>query len=138
MNVKGKVTRIFMAKEIGFKILVLSVSDIQSIPIEKRNPGFPDSVTLVGMMKGVEVEYVIEVSGEWENRPSGSYWPWQFKVADVMICEFETPILVRKFLSGLSCVGPELAKRILAVYPNAVEIIEKQPRKKPLLLQPLM
>lgn len=129
MNVKGKVTRIFMAKESGFKILVLSVSDIQSISIEKRNPGFPDSVTLVGMMKGVEAEYVIEVSGEWENRPSGSYWPWQFKVADVMICEFETPILVRKFLSGLSCVGPELAKRILAVYPNAVEIIEKQPRK---------
>lgn len=56
-----------MAKESGFKILVLSVSDIQSIPIEKRNPGFPDSVTLVGMMKGVEAEYVIEVSGEWEN-----------------------------------------------------------------------
>ena len=66
MNVKGKVTRIFMAKENGFKILVLSVEDIKSIPVDKRNPGFPDSITLVGLMKGVETEYVIEVSGEWE------------------------------------------------------------------------
>ena len=129
MNMKGKVTRVFMAKDSGFKILVLTVDDIRTIPVDKRNPDFPDSITLIGLMKGVETEYVIEVSGEWENRANGAYWPWQFKVADVMICEFETPILVRKFLSGLSCVGPELAKRILTVFPNAVEIIEKYPKK---------
>lgn len=129
MNMKGKVTRVFMAKDSGFKILVLTVDDIRAIPVDKRNPDFPDSITLIGLMKGVETEYVIEVSGEWENRANGAYWPWQFKVADVMICEFETPILVRKFLSGLSCVGPELAKRILKVFPNAVEVIEKHPKK---------
>ena len=92
MNIKGTVTRIFAEKESGFKILAVSVRDIRSIPPDKRNPDFPGSVTLIGVMKGVQVDYVIEASGEWENRQSGSYWPWQFKVSDYAICEFETPI----------------------------------------------
>lgn len=129
MNIKGKVTRIFAAKESGFKILVLEVDDMRTIPTNKQNPDFPDSVTLVGMMKGVECDYVLNVTGEWENRPSGTYWPWQFKVSDVYICEFETPILMRKFLSGISCIGPELAKRIQATFQNPQEIIEYQPMR---------
>lgn len=129
MNLKGTVTRIFAAKDSGFKIVALSVQDTDSIPVQKRNPDFPDSVSVVGMLRGVEEGYVIEVSGEWENRPSGSYWPWQFKVSDVMICEFETPILLRRFLAGLPEVGPELAKRIQAVFPKPHIVIEKTPKK---------
>lgn len=129
MNLKGTVTRIFAEKESGFKILVLSVRDMRGIPSDKRNPGFPGSVTLVGVMKSVQVDYVIEVSGEWENRPSGGYFPWQFKVSDYVVCEFETPALLRKFFAELPCVGAELAGRILALYPNAQEIIEKTPGK---------
>lgn len=129
MNMKGTVTRIFAEKDSGFKILVLTVRDMRSIPQEKRNPDFPGSVTLVGMMKSVRPDYVIEVSGEWENRPSGSYFPWQFKVADYAVCEFETPVLLRKFLTELPCVGAEFAARIIALYPNADEVIEKAPQK---------
>ncbi len=129
MNLKGKVTRIFAAKDSGFKILVLELEDMRSIPVSKQNPDFPDCVTLVGMMKGVECDYVLNVSGEWENRPSGNYWPWQFKVSDVFICEFETPILMRKFLSGISCIGPELAKRIQAMFQNPQEVIEHEPMR---------
>ena len=129
MNLKGRVTRIFAAKESGFKILVLEVDDMRTIPTNRQNPDFPDSVTLVGMMKGVECDYVLNVTGEWESRPNGNYWPWQFKVSDVYICEFETPILMRKFLSGISCIGPELAKRIQAMFQNPQEVIEKQPMR---------
>lgn len=129
MNIKGTVTRIFAEKESGFKILVVSVRDMRSIPMDKRNPDFPGSVTLIGVMKGVQVDYVIDVPGEWENRQSGNYWPWQFKVTDYAICEFETPMLLRKFLAELPCVGVELAGRILALFPNADEVIEKTPQK---------
>ena len=113
MNIKGKVTRIFAAKESGFKILTLEVDDLRAIPANKRNPDYPDSVTVVGVMKGVECDYVLNVTGEWESRQSGTYWPWQFKVSDAYICEFETPVLMRKFLSGISCIGPDLAKKIM-------------------------
>ncbi len=129
MNLKGKVSRIFMEKENGFKILVLLVENLRSIPPDKCNPSFPDSVTLVGVMKGVEVGYIVEASGEWENRPNGSYWPWQFKTQDVSVCEFETPILVWRFLAGLPCVGQDLATKIIRVFPNTCEVIEKSPRQ---------
>ena len=129
MNIKGTVTRIFAEKESGFKILVLSVRDSRNIPADKRNPDFPGSITLVGMMKNVHTDYVIEVSGEWENRPSGNYFPWQFKVSDYSVCEFETPVLLRKFLSELPSVGAEMSGRILAMYPDAKDIIEKYPQK---------
>lgn len=129
MNIKGTVTRIFTEKDSGFKILVLTVQDMRSIPVDKRNPDFPGSVTLVGVMKNVQSDFVIEVTGEWENRPNGNYFPWQFKVSDYTVCEFETPALIRRFLAELSCVGPDLAGRILAMYPNAKEVIEKTPQK---------
>ncbi len=129
MFLKGKVSRIFSEKENGFKILVLAVDDMHSIPPDKINPSFPDSVTLIGLMKGVEVGYIVEVSGEWENRPNGSYWPWQIKTQDVTVCEFETPILVWRFLAGLRCVGQDLATKIIRVFPNTCEIIEKNPRQ---------
>lgn len=129
MNIKGTVTRIFAEKDSGFKILVLTVRDMRSIPSEKRNPDFPGSITLVGVMKSVQVDFVIEVSGEWENRPNGNYFPWQFKVTDYAVCEFETPSLLRKFLAELPCVGAELAGRILALFPNAQTVIEQAPQK---------
>lgn len=129
MNLKGKVTRIFVAKENGFKILVLEVDDAHKIPADKQNPEFSNSVTLVGVMTDVEDDYVIDVTGDWEYRSNGLYWPWQFKVSNFHICEFETPILLRKFLSGIPCVGPELAKRIQAMFPDAQRVIERQPMR---------
>ena len=129
MNLKGTVTRVFTAKDSGFKILALKVEDLKTIPVEKRNPDYPDSVSVVGLLKGVEENYVIDVVGDWENRPSGQYWPWQFKVSDVTVCEFETPVLMRRFLAEISEVGPELARRIQNVYPNTQEVIEKSPKK---------
>ena len=65
MNLKGKVTRIFVAKENGFKILVLEVDDAHKIPADKQNPEFSNSVTLVGVMTDVEDDYVIDVTGDW-------------------------------------------------------------------------
>lgn len=129
MNLKGKVTRIFAAKDTGFKILVLEVTDMRTVPTAQQNPNFPDNVTLIGVMPDVECEYVVDVTGDWEYRSNGAYWPWQFKVSNFYICEFETPILVRKFLSGLSCVGPELAARIQSMFPNTQEVIERQPMR---------
>lgn len=129
MNLKGKVSRIFLAKENGFKILVLEVDDAHTIPADKQNPNFPDSVTVVGMMKDVACDYVLELTGEWEYRPSGTYWPWQFKTSNIFVCELETPILMRKFLSGITCVGPELAKKIQAAFSDPQEVIERQPMR---------
>ena len=67
MKLKGTVTHIFAEKESGFKIIVIDVRDIKSIEPDKRNPDFPGSVTVLGMLKGVKEDYVVEVTGEWEN-----------------------------------------------------------------------
>ena len=40
MNLKGTVTRVFTAKDSGFKILALKVEDLKAIPVEKRNPDY--------------------------------------------------------------------------------------------------
>ena len=64
MNLKGTVTRVFTAKDSGFKILALKVEDLKTIPVEKRNPDYPDSVSVVGLLRGVEENYVIDVVSE--------------------------------------------------------------------------
>ena len=129
MTIKGTVTRIFVEKDSGFKIVVVTVNDKSVIPNDVRNPDFPDSFTAVGVLKGVEKDYVVEFGGEWEKRDSGNYWPWQFKVADYSICELETPKLMARFLCDLPGVTPELAKRMLAYFHNLSEIIEKKPER---------
>ena len=129
MTIKGTVKRIFTEKESGFKILSLNVDDVRCVPLDKRNPDYPNSITVVGVMKGVEQDYVVEVTGEWEHRPGGNYWPWHWKVNDYSVCEFETPRLIRKFLSNLPSVGTEIAARIIRLYPNANVVVEKYPEK---------
>lgn len=129
MKVKGVVTRIFAEKDNGFKILVINVHDMREIPVNKRNPEYPGNITLVGMMRGVEMDYVIEANGEFESRPNGTYWPWQFKVSDYTICELETPKLMRKFLRELPGVSDELAKRMLTHFPNIADVIENHPNR---------
>ena len=96
MTIKGTVKRIFTEKESGFKILSLNVDDVRCVPLDKRNPDYPNCITVVGVMKGVEQDYVVEVTGEWEHRPSGNYWPWHWKATDYSVCEFETPRLIKK------------------------------------------
>ena len=76
MKLKGTVTHIFAEKESGFKIIVIDVRDIKSIEPDKRNPDFLGSVTVLGMLKGVKEDYVVEVTGEWEKRRKGNYFPW--------------------------------------------------------------
>ena len=129
MTIKGTVTRIFVEKDSGFKIVVVTVRDKLDIPSNVRNPDFPDSFTAVGVLKGVEIDYVVEFGGEWEKRDNGNYWPWQFKVSDYSICEFETPKLILRFLCELPGVTPELAKRMLVYFHNLSEIIEKKPER---------
>lgn len=129
MIIKGTVNRIFTEKDSGFKILVLDVEDMRSVAIDKRNPDFPNSITLVGVMKGVEKGYVIEAEGEWEHRENGKYWPWQWKVTDFSVCEFETPRLMRKFLSELPGVGSDLASRILALFSDPQDVIMNNPEQ---------
>jgi len=48
-------------------------------------------VSVVGNLKNVQDEYIVEITGEWEHRESGRYWPWQFKVERYTVCDFETP-----------------------------------------------
>ena len=128
MQIKGTVSRILVEKPTGFKILSVSVSDLRMIPADKRNPSFPNSVTVVGLFKGVEEAYVIEFEGEWESRESDRYWNWQFKSAECFVCEFETPELMLGILSELPGVGRELAGRILKFYDNPQDIIENHPQ----------
>lgn len=129
MNIKGTVTRIFAEKDSGFKIVAVSILDLRTIPLDKRNPDYPDSISAVGVLKGVERDYVVELSGEWENRPSGSYWPWQLKVSDYSICELETPKLLYKFLCELPNVNDELAKRIMCYFQDPQAVIENHPQR---------
>jgi hypothetical protein len=62
MNIKGTVTRIFAEKDSGFKIVAVSILDLRTIPLNKRNPDYPDSISAVGVLKGVERDYVVELS----------------------------------------------------------------------------
>ena len=129
MNMKGIVTNIFVNKPNGFKIVTVSIFDARTIPLEKRNPSFPDSITVAGMLKGVEKDYVTEFIGEWEHRDSGNYWPWQFKASDYTICEMETPKLMRKFLCDLPGMSEQLATRIMRYFDNPQDIIVNHPAR---------
>ena len=127
MKLKGTVTHIFAEKKSGFKIIVIDVRDIKSIEPDKRNPDFPGSVTVLGMLKGVKEDYVVEVTGKWEKRRNGNYFPWQFKATDYVVCEFETPVLMQRFLSSLKSAGPETARRIMRIFPDPQKAIEENP-----------
>ena len=122
MTIKGTVTRIFVEKDSGFKIIIVSVNDKSAISSDKRNPDFPDNFTAVGVLKGVEKDFVVEFGGEWEKRDNGNYWPWQFKVSDYSICELETPHLMARFLCELPGVTPELAKRMLVYFHMEMQL----------------
>lgn len=127
MNMKGIVTNIFVNKPNGFKIATVSISDARTIPLDKRNPSFPDSISVAGVLKGVEKDYVTEFFGQWERRERGNYWPWQFKVSDYTVCELETPKLLRKFLCDLPGVSEQLAMRIMRYFNNPQDIIVNHP-----------
>lgn len=127
MKLKGTVTHIFAEKESGFKIIVIDVRDIKSIEADKRNPDFPGSVTVLGMLKGVKEDYVVEVTGKWEKRRNGNYFPWQFKAADYIVCEFETPVLMQRFLYSLKSIEPETARRIMRIIPDPQKTIKENP-----------
>ena len=43
LTIKGTVTRIFVEKDSGFKIIIVSVNDKSAISSDKRNPDFPDN-----------------------------------------------------------------------------------------------
>lgn len=129
MNMKGIVTNVFVNKANGFKIATVSISDTRTIPFEKRNPAFPDSITVAGILKGMKKDYVTEFFGEWERRENGNYWPWQFKVYDYTVCELETPKLLWKFLCDLPGLSEQLATRIVRYFDNPQDVIENHPAR---------
>ena len=102
MRIKGKVSHIFHSMESGFKIIALEISKNSAIPEKYRNPDFPFSVSVVGNLKLAQEEYVVEVTGEWERRENGRYWPWQFKVDSYTVCDFETPRILMEVISDLN------------------------------------
>jgi len=105
VKIKGKVSRIFHRKDNGFKILVLELTGNYPLPEKYRNPDFPFSVSVAGNLKRAEEEYVIEISGEWEYRENGKYWPWQFKAESYKVCQFETPAILVDIISNLNQFG---------------------------------
>lgn len=129
MILKGRVTKIFSEKESGFKILVIALENKNMLDKEKMNPDFPGSVTVIGMLKVARIGYVIEVDGEWKYTANGEYWPWQFKVNSYSVCEFETPVLLERFLSEIDGIDITLARQMTRHFQNLNHIIEKQPER---------
>ena len=129
MKIKGKVSRTFHSTDSGFKIIALEVSKNSMIPEKYRNPDYPMSVSVVGNLKNVQDEYVVEIAGEWEHRENGRYWPWQFKVERYTVCDFETPCILVDIISNLNRFGRARAKRLVEVYgTDIVHIIENEPK----------
>lgn len=127
MKIKGKVSHIFHSMESGFKIVALEISKDCAIPERYRNPDFPFSVSAVGNLKLAQEEYVIEVTGEWEHRDNGKYWPWQFKVENYVVCDFETPRILVEIISNLNKFGISRAKRMVETYgTDIVHILENE------------
>ena len=128
MKIKGKVSRTFHSTDNGFKIIVLELSRNCAIPEKYRNPDYPMNVSVVGNLKNVQDEYVVEITGEWEHRESGRYWPWQFKVERYNVCDFETPCILIEIISNLNKFGRPRAKRMVEVYgTDIVHILENEP-----------
>ena len=127
MRIKGKVSHIFHSMESGFKIIALEISKNSAIPEKYRNPDFPFSVSVVGNLKLAQEEYVVEVTGEWERRENGRYWPWQFKVDSYTVCDFETPRILMEVISDLNKFGVSRAKRMVETYgTDIVHILENE------------
>ena len=129
MKIKGKVSRTFHSMDNGFKIIVLELSKNSGIPEKYRNPDYPTNVSVVGNLKNVQDEYVVEITGEWEHRESGRYWPWQFKVERYTVCDFETPCILVEIIGNLNKFGRSRAKRMVEVYgTDIVKILENEPQ----------
>lgn len=127
MKIKGKVSHIFHSMESGFKIIALEISKNSAIPEKYRNPDFPFSFSVVGNLKLVQEEYVIEVTGKWERRDNGKYWPWQFKVDSYAVCDFETPRILVEVISNLNKFGVSRAKRMVEAYgADIVHVLENE------------
>lgn len=129
MRIKGKVSRTFHSMDSGFKIMALEISNDGSIPEKYRNPDFPFNISIVGNLKNAQDDYVIEIIGEWEHRDNGKYWPWQFKVENYIVCDFETPCILVDIISNLNQFGRSRAKRLLEIYgTDIVQILENEPQ----------
>lgn len=129
MKIKGKVSRTFHSADNGFKVIVLEISRNCAISEKYRNPDFPMSVSVVGNLKNVQDEYVVEITGEWVKRENGKYWPWQFKVERYVICDFETPCILVDIISNLNRFGRVRAKRLVDTYgTDIVHILENEPQ----------
>lgn len=129
MKIKGKVSRTFYSMDSGFKIIALEISRDSVIPEKYRNPDFPMNVSVVGNLKNVRDEYVVEITGEWEHKENGRYWPWQFKVERYTVCDFETPRILIDIISNINEFGRARAKRMVEIYgTDIVHIIEDEPQ----------
>lgn len=129
MRIKGKVSRIFHTMSSGFKIIVLDLFKSSVIPEMYRNPDFPMSVSVVGNLKNVQEEYVVEFTGEWEYRENGRYWPWQFKAERYTICDFETPCILVDIISSINKFGRVRAQYMVESYgTDIVRILENEPQ----------
>ncbi len=102
MKIKGKVSRTFHSMDSGFKIMALEISRDSTVPEKFRNPDFPMNVSIVGNLKKVQDEYVVELTGEWEHRENGRYWPWQFKVERYTVRTTKRKTLRRRTMKIIS------------------------------------
>ena len=130
MKIKGKVSRTFHSMSSGFKIIVLDLFKNSAIPDQYRNPEFPMSVTVVGNLKNVRDDYVVEITGEWEHRSNDKYWPWQFKAEHYTVCDFETPCILVDIISNINGFGRTRAQKMVEIYDiDIVRILEQEPQK---------
>lgn len=112
MKLKGTIKKILSQKNRYYFFSLYC--DISSIPEEKINPCFPNSVSVSGKFAELEEEYVMEIEGEWIFKPSkdGRYHPWTFQANKYKVLESESPTIVMKKLQSLPGVGESIAYRI--------------------------
>jgi exodeoxyribonuclease V alpha subunit len=113
-TLEGAVLRVvFAAADGAFAVVRLDVE------------GRPQPVTVIGPLSETTIGEQLRLEGAWEKHPVHGE---QFRATRAVVEVPRSEGGVRRYLEGLSGIGPELAKRLVAAFGvDAVEVIEKEP-----------
>lgn len=122
--ITGTVKRVFSKKT---AYMFFAIETEQELSEEVINPQYPRSVTVSAKTANIDEEYIVEMEGEFQYKPTSNqkYHPWQFKAERIKILDDEPPARILKILCSIQGIGEKTAYAIVSRWGrNTAKLIE--------------